>query len=87
MNSIENPKCTSTRPALALVATRTRKNVNRKSHGEKVVVAYAGEVCAVRLIPTQDSGSLKQLRRELIRIVAVGGGKWSKNWKIVECFA
>lgn len=84
MNFIENGK--EGRPALALIAKTKRRIADPAKPGlggdHNKIDITAGYVRAIRLIPQEDAGGLRQVRRELLAIV--GGGGLGKGWRIAE---
>ncbi len=80
MKFIENS--TTGRPALALIAIRDGKP--RVDTNGKPCQRKSGEIRAIRLIAQNDVAGYNAARRELINIVSIGGGDWSKNWRIAK---
>lgn len=78
LNFIEN--AVQGRPALALISTSQRLLSDGSGWGgeHNKVKVPAGHIRAVRLVATQDVGSLKAMRRELLAIV--DGNQ--KHWRI-----
>lgn len=83
MNFIENGK--EGRPALALIAKTKRRIADPAKPGlggdHNKIDVPAGYVRAIRLIPQEDAGGLRQVRIELLAIV---GGDLGKGWRIAE---